>query len=351
MSNSSTDTNHYDFSKVIDLPQENSEKPVQLKPFLDFPNGPCKRIDYVLVYHDIPDSSSNLAVLTFTEDRLENSAISSPNNQPPSTPNKNSTSSSLRKIITTVQETREIFLKNLIEKGFEAYRIKSDGLEPIKGSEKQGQVTFILLHLPFEKLEEYATKLQINKPINDAYVKLIDRVTKKTISNTSVNATLSEQDIDEIKREFEKEEAKNIEFEDTRGNENGNKEDVIDQLEQAGAKEKITQWVRRTFTVENEYLKDEDPFFTCVYDKEKAHIFHNYYYEDDNGNRLSGNPEMFTPAERSKIASYMLMECAYIEGATEASTNFSIERLLITKPPVFVQSYPLHDCGIKTVLE
>lgn len=198
-------------------------------------------------------------------------------------------------------------------------------------------------------IEDYATKLQINKPIADEYVKLIDVVNQKTaFSTTNLQGLLTDHELDEIRHEIEHGYKEEVTFEDTTARTNENRDD-IDDIEETvkTARHVYFGWLRELFTdaLKHPDLQDEGQFYTCVYDRHKNFMFRSYYDK----NKDPDNPDLFTPAERSKVAAYMLMECAYIEQATEASTNFSIERLLLTTPAqVFTHAYPLHDCALKT---
>ena len=271
-------------------------EPPQEKPF--FRSDPKKRIDYVLAFNRQPSSDDNL----------------------------------LKSISQSTSRTREIFKENLEKKyGFE--------IEVHESTQFKNNVTFYLLHLPFEELERHANRLQINKRIAQDYIVLVDQVFKSN-SMSSLHAQLNDQE-----KEMLAQEICNVEEEmEKHEKETGN--DFIDDIDQLNSKTEIPCFssIKRCFEIKNEDLARLPSYFTTIYEANMRHLFHGVYNKDGSLNEDG----FFTPAERSKIADYLIRECHYTQNNDPTSIDFGIERLMGTVGSVFTAAYPLHDCALKT---
>jgi len=218
----------------------------------------------------------------------------------------------------TIAETREIFKKNLEEKcGFE--------IEVHESSQFKTNITFFLLHLPFEELEKHANRLQINKRIAQDYILLVDQVFKSN-SMTSLHAQLTDKEKEALAEEICQVEN------DIANDKSDTANDLIDDFDEINSKAGIPclSGLKKCFDIDDKDLARLPSYFTTIYEKELRHLFHGVYKSDGSLNEDG----FFTPAERSKIADYLIRECHYIDTADKSqeeiktSIDFGIERLM-----------------------
>ena len=355
---------------LVNLPVDKSPIP-QKKPFLpvSFKNKELakKRVDFVLAYETgNEDEIVQLEVIDENQSSPKNGAAD--NNDNANTNQKLSTKT--KKF--AVKELRYNFLNNLNKKGFEIYHTQSQNL---KASKENEDVNFILLHLPLEKIEDYATKLQINKPIDPKYVDLVDFLNKnqRAIESMTEEETVKKFGPEIRKISLRKEKSVNFEQPDevTRGN------DLVDDLTGFGDDDdyresgykgmmgKLNRNLTSYFGPKHEALQDNPPDFTAVFQKDKDFMFQNYIYKNDEVDEKTGdiikagskNQDFFSASERSKVAAYILSECYFdkLDSGSEAkptnfsdSYNFGIENLKFkSRCLAFSAHYPLHSCSLK----
>ena len=219
------------------------------------------------------------------------------------------------------KETREYFKETLENQGITVDQYDSDLYKDQRG--------FYLIHLPLSVIDSYASLLNIHKPLNNEYVKLIEHVCttddeKLSETYTFTPAQLSKQ-IQRLDKNWKPEEI-NIKIPDE------------------------TQSSNRISTLWKKWLKANaiktryDLKYTSIFNSEYGFLFENYYLDEKTKTR---NPDFYSPAERSKVAHFLLHETKFRKGDSR-SDGFGLGQLLGEQGEVFIGAYPLHSSSINT---
>lgn len=193
----------------------------------------------------------------------------------------------------TAADVRKSFVNNLEnEFGLKVFRTNSSD---------ESLAEFYLVNVPFEKLEIYAKRLGITKPIDVKYFKLADKLLNDKDSRKMLDR-LEDEDVDVV------------------GVEGANS---------------ISRLLGDINNEENKIqLNDDDNDFTATYNLNYCDIF-----EGRNSENYEDN--FFSTSERIKIADFILNECSYVPDAQQHSIEFGLNALVNLE--VFTKAYPLHD--------